>query len=69
MGNSPFLSIAEFEGKNVVITGAAQGIGLVTALSFLENGATVFAIDNDREAIEDALQDFFDKFKRQDNLF
>ncbi|WP_029671888.1 SDR family oxidoreductase [Caldicellulosiruptor acetigenus] len=59
----------EFEGKNVVITGAAQGIGLVTALSFLENGATVFAIDNDREAIEDATFDFFDKFKDRITFF
>ncbi|ADQ39762.1 short-chain dehydrogenase/reductase SDR [Caldicellulosiruptor acetigenus I77R1B] len=66
---SPFLSMPEFEGKNVVITGAAQGIGLVTALSFLENGATVFAIDNDREAIEDATFDFFDKFKDRITFF
>lgn len=48
----------EFEGKIVVITGAAQGIGLVTALSFLKNGAAVAAIDVDREAIEDAMEDF-----------
>lgn len=59
----------EFEGKNVVITGAAQGIGLVTALSFLENGARVFAIDNDKEAIEDALEDFFSKFKEKITFF
>jgi len=69
VGNSPFLSITEFEGKNVVVTGAAQGIGLVTALSFLENGAKVFAIDKDREAIEDASQDFFDKFKDRITFF
>jgi len=69
VGNSPFLSIAEFEGKNVVVTGAAQGIGLVTAFSFLENGAKVFAIDKDREAIEDASQDFFDKFKDRITFF
>lgn len=69
MPNNSFLIMPEFEGKNVVITGAAQGIGLVTALSFLENGATVFAIDNDREAVEDANFDFFDKFKDRITFF
>jgi len=64
-----FLNMPEFEDKTVVITGAAQGIGLVTALSFLKNGARVAAIDVDREAIEDAMEDFFKGYEGKIQFF
>lgn len=35
----------EFEGKVVVITGAAKGIGKATALKFSEQGAVVVLVD------------------------
>jgi NAD(P)-dependent dehydrogenase (short-subunit alcohol dehydrogenase family) len=35
------------EGKRVVVTGAAQGIGLAIAEAFLGEGASVFLIDRD----------------------
>jgi len=69
VGNCSFLSVPEFRNKNIVITGAAQGIGLVTALAFLENGAKVFATDKDSEAIKDAYQDFFSIFKDRITFF
>lgn len=64
-----FLNIPEFEDKVVVVTGAAQGIGLVTALAFLKNGAKVAAIDIDKEAIEDAMEDFFKGYEEKIQFF
>ncbi|WAM31628.1 SDR family oxidoreductase [Caldicellulosiruptor naganoensis] len=64
-----FLTMPEFKDKVVVVTGAAQGIGLVTALSFLNNGAYVAAVDVDREAIEDAMQDFFKGYEDKIEFF
>lgn len=37
--------MASFEGKNVVVTGSASGIGLAITLTLAERGATVWAID------------------------
>eukprot|EP01031_Cornospumella_fuschlensis_P050067 gene50067-61275_t len=34
-------------GKRIVITGAAQGIGLAMAEEFLKEGASLFLIDRD----------------------
>ena len=39
-------------GKHSIITGAASGIGLAIARLFLKEGARVFAIDCDQEALE-----------------
>ncbi len=60
-----FLSMPEFRGKTAVVTGAAQGIGLVTAIALLRNGARVLALDRDEEAISDALIDFLGEFSGQ----
>lgn len=54
----------EFKDKVVVITGAAQGIGLVTAIAFLKNNATVIVLDKDKEAIDDSKEDFFKGFEK-----
>ncbi|RKP57759.1 SDR family NAD(P)-dependent oxidoreductase [Pararobbsia silviterrae] len=43
------------EGKIVLITGAAQGIGRATALAFAREGARVCAVDIDADAL-DSLQ-------------
>ena len=41
-----------FEGKSVVITGAASGIGRATALLFAREGAHVFAADRDLDGAQ-----------------
>lgn len=43
-----------FEGKRVVITGSASGIGLVIARSFLRAGAQVFISDISNEVVVNA---------------
>lgn len=45
-------SVKQFEGKCVVVTGAAAGIGRATALHFAREGATVFAADIDLPGVE-----------------
>jgi 3-oxoacyl-[acyl-carrier protein] reductase len=42
-------------GKICIITGAAQGIGLATALKFAREGATVVVCDLKREALDAAV--------------
>ena len=49
----------EFFGKNIIITGASSGIGLATALYFLNCGATVLLAGRDRSTMES----IFNKFK------
>jgi len=43
------------EGKKVVITGAASGIGLATAKRFITEGAKVVIFDRNKEALDRAL--------------
>ena len=40
------------EGKNIIVTGAAQGIGRAASERILELGGTVTAVDLNAEAIE-----------------
>ena len=43
----------ELEGRRVMVTGAASGIGLATACRFAEEGARVFVVDYNAEALEE----------------
>ena len=45
------------EGKGVIVTGAAGGIGLATAQAFAESGARVFVVDLDPEKSEAVAMD------------
>jgi NAD(P)-dependent dehydrogenase (short-subunit alcohol dehydrogenase family) len=47
----------DLEGKNVVITGGASGIGLATAKRFIEEGAEVVIIDWNDEQLNKVLSD------------
>ncbi|MDL2263729.1 SDR family oxidoreductase [Synergistaceae bacterium OttesenSCG-928-I11] len=44
----------ELAGKRVMVTGAASGIGYATAIRFAEEGAHVFLVDRDAEALTQA---------------
>ena len=43
-----------FQGKNVMVTGGANGIGRAAALEFAREGAAVMIVDIDRAAAEAA---------------
>ncbi|MGJ3507639.1 SDR family NAD(P)-dependent oxidoreductase [Enemella sp. A6] len=47
--------MGRFENKNVVLTGAASGIGRATALRFAAEGAKVFAIDRNAEGLAETV--------------
>lgn len=47
----------DLEGKRVVVTGGASGIGLATARRFIDEGSRVVIIDWDKEALDEAQSD------------
>jgi NAD(P)-dependent dehydrogenase (short-subunit alcohol dehydrogenase family) len=51
----------EFEGKVAVVTGAASGIGLATAVKFAEAGMRVVLADIERDALDGAVKTICDK--------
>lgn len=42
----------DFSGKLAIVTGAANGIGAATSRLLLSQGASVFAVDMDRDGLE-----------------
>jgi 3-oxoacyl-[acyl-carrier protein] reductase len=44
-----------FEGRGVIVTGGASGIGLATARRFLAEGARVLVADRDQAALQEAF--------------
>ncbi|PFJ18249.1 2,3-dihydro-2,3-dihydroxybenzoate dehydrogenase [Bacillus cereus] len=52
------MNLGEFDGKLVLVTGAAQGIGMAVAKAFLENGATVIAMDQNKDGLNTLLHHF-----------
>ncbi|HEY2803610.1 MAG TPA: SDR family NAD(P)-dependent oxidoreductase, partial [Actinomycetota bacterium] len=49
-----------FEGKRVIVTGAARGIGHAIAAAFLREGADVYAVDRNAEGLERLARDLVD---------
>ncbi|MBA9088463.1 short-subunit dehydrogenase [Fontibacillus solani] len=52
------MNMKYFEDKNIVVTGAAKGIGKEIAKYFWECGANLFLIDIDEKALSNFLFDF-----------
>ncbi|MBY4108318.1 SDR family oxidoreductase [Rhodococcus fascians] len=47
----------DFTGQSIVVTGAAQGIGLEIARFFVNSGATTYLVDYDAAALESAASE------------
>jgi NAD(P)-dependent dehydrogenase (short-subunit alcohol dehydrogenase family) len=57
MASSPSLPTWHFEGRSVIVTGAARGLGAAIAAAFARAGARVAALDRDADALEAAALD------------
>jgi 3-oxoacyl-[acyl-carrier protein] reductase len=53
--------MSQFGGKGVVVTGAAQGIGLAIVRRFLDEGASVVAFDRNAEQLQSATSRLGDR--------
>ncbi len=49
---------AGLEGKGVIVTGAAGGIGRAVATAFSTAGATVMAVDLDQAKVDEVVSGF-----------
>ncbi|AQS90551.1 3-oxoacyl-ACP reductase [Gluconobacter albidus] len=58
----PIHGLSRFEGKKVLVTGAASGIGRATALRFLGEGAHVVLVDRDRVKLDDVMKTLDPKY-------
>ena len=47
----------DLQGKRVMITGAASGIGLATGQRFAEEGARVFVVDYNEKATAQVMKE------------
>ncbi|MBE6746085.1 MAG: SDR family oxidoreductase [Ruminococcaceae bacterium] len=55
-------------GKNVVVTGAAGGIGLEITKGLLQNGADVYMVDYNGEALEKSASELKNEYK-ENNIY
>lgn len=55
-------------GKNVVVTGAAGGIGLEITKGLLQNGADVYMVDYNGEALENSASELKNEYK-ENNIY
>jgi 2-keto-3-deoxy-L-fuconate dehydrogenase len=60
-----FSIVKRFENRTVIVTGAAAGIGLASALSFAAEGAQVFALDRDPSALAEAFPPIAENLKTE----
>ena len=52
----------QFDSWVVMVTGAASGIGLGTAKRFIDGGATVIAVDINKENLATAANELGDRY-------
>jgi 3-oxoacyl-[acyl-carrier protein] reductase len=58
------MTLSQFEGKTVVVTGGAQGIGKEISCQFLQSGASVAILDADQVQLEKSLFDLQAEFSK-----
>lgn len=52
------MSVKDFAGKTVIVTGAASGFGKATATRFHKKGASVVLVDKDAETLKSVAEQF-----------